>query len=84
VILGGTYFPSPSTDPDPFEAERILKQCYALEPKLTNKEGGGWKAIEVVRHQVGLRPAREGGARIELERREKGGVVHAYGFGASG
>lgn len=64
-------------------AERILKSCYTLEPRLATK-GEGWEGIEVVRHQVGLRPAREGGARVELEKREAGAVVHAYGFGSAG
>lgn len=84
VILGGTYFHSFSTDPDPIESERILKSCYALEPRLSTGDKGGWEGIEVVRHQVGLRPAREGGPRVELNRREGGGVVHAYGFGSAG
>lgn len=44
--------------------------------------------VEIISHNVGLRPAREGGARIELERRKVGGrkvgVIHAYGFGSAG
>lgn len=44
--------------------------------------------VEIISHNVGLRPAREGGARIELERRavkgKKVGVIHAYGFGSAG
>ena len=94
VILGGTYFESYSTDPDPNEAERIMRQCYELEPRLATlplskgmkdtNDTEGWKGIEVVRHQVGLRPARIGGSRVELESREAGGVIHAFGFGAAG
>lgn len=49
---------------------------------------GSGQGVEIVSHNVGLRPAREGGARIELERKVvkgiKVGVVHAYGFGSAG
>jgi len=99
VILGGTFLPNVySTLPDPEVAERILKNAYDLCPALSN--GQGWEKIEVVKHNVGLRPCREGGARIELEERMTGegkllpasvkgkgrkvGVVHAYGIGPAG
>lgn len=60
----------------------------------------GYKAedvrLEVICHNVGLRPARDGGARIEVEQlgsragldvgngNGERGVVHAYGFGSAG
>lgn len=69
VILGGTFLKDNySTLPDMAQAERILKETYKLCPALGG--GKGWKEIEVVSHNVGLRPAREGGARVELEERE--------------
>jgi len=72
VILGGTYIPnSHSCQPDLKEAERIMKACFDLEPRLA-PEGGSWRDIEVISHNVGLRPAREGGARVELEQRRLG------------
>jgi hypothetical protein len=72
IILGGTYIPnSHSCQPDLREAERIMKACFELEPRLA-PEGGSWRDIEVISHNVGLRPAREGGARVELERRRLG------------
>ena len=78
------YDPQPSLR----EAERIIRDCYALEPALAGlkdaSDAEGWKRIEVVSHNVGIRPAREGGARVELERRKEGGVVHAYGIGGAG
>jgi D-amino-acid oxidase len=75
-----------------------LKDCYKLEPKLAGPPGTSWIDIEVVSHNVGHRPAREGGARLELERRsdlrssplvtkskgDGGAVIHAYGFGSAG
>lgn len=100
VVLGGTYIPdNHSVLPDLEEADRILKACFDLEPKLA-PEGGTWRDIEVISHNVGLRPARHGGARVELEKRtlkrgkrevsrgslrnQSVGVVHAYGFGSAG
>lgn len=52
----------------------------------------GWASdgveIEVLREQVGLRPGREGGARVEGEEVEVGErvvkVVHEYGHGGAG
>ena len=72
VTLGGTYEKGNwSTLPDPGVAERILKECYALCPAL-GVEGEGWESVQVVSHNVGLRPAREGGMRLELEKRVVG------------
>jgi hypothetical protein len=84
VVLGGTYLKdNHSTLPDLSTAERILRDCYNLEPLLAGKDGKGWEDIEVVAHNVGLRPAREGGARIELELRQLGGGVgKGVGVGA--
>jgi hypothetical protein len=62
--------------PDLPTAERILKDCYNLRPELAGHkkvgEGNGWRDIKIVSHNVGLRPAREGGARVEVERRKLG------------
>ena len=71
VILGGVALKNAwNTQPDFKTAERILKEAYALEPSLSG--GKGWEGIEVVSHNVGLRPAREGGMRLELEERTIG------------
>jgi len=73
VILGGTYFPDDhSTLPSMTEAQRIIQQCLELEPRLAPKGSTDWKDVEVVAHNAGLRPAREGGIRIELEERVLG------------
>lgn len=48
-----------------------MKACFELEPRLA-PNGGSWRDIEVISHNVGLRPARDGGARVELERRKLG------------
>ena len=59
-------------------AHRIAIRCIALAPELTR--GSSVEALDIVRHSVGLRPSRVGGARLELERIGAGLVVHNYGM----
>lgn len=68
VIIGGS-FQVDNWDPLPdlALAERILKRAYDLCPDLAPK-GSSWRDIEVVAHNVGFRPARKGGCRLELEK----------------
>lgn len=97
-ILGGTYLrDNYDTIPNSKTAQRIVKECTAL---MRNFVRPGYNAegvrLELISHNVGLRPARDGGARIEVERLESRagsgvgngdgvrGVVHAYGFGSAG
>ena len=61
--------------------EAILKGCRALAPELLGENG----EFEVLSVQCGLRPGREGGARVAketVERRFK--VVHSYGHAGAG
>lgn len=86
VILGGSFeLRQSSTTPDRNLAERIMEECAKLVPEIV-PEGKTWKDIDVVSHNVGLRPARENGARVELERLGGNGltVVHSYGIGPAG
>ncbi|KAK4684386.1 D-amino-acid oxidase, partial [Tremellales sp. Uapishka_1] len=75
LILGGCFQPNNfDVLPDLELAERILKDAFALCPEITRDgKGSRWEDIEVVRHNVGLRPCREGGMRLELEHRVVGG-----------
>lgn len=59
-----------------------MKRCVEICPQLTG--GRGIEHLDVIRHGVGLRPAREGGARIEKEKIKSGCVVHNYGHGGAG
>ena len=71
MILGGSFqIDDFNTLPDLSMAERILKKAYILQPGLA--KGGSWKDIEIIKHNVGLRPARRGGCRVELEKRTFG------------
>jgi D-amino-acid oxidase len=60
----------------------MARRAVAICPELTG--GKGPEALEVVRHTVGLRPAREGGPRVEEENVDGVWVVHNYGHGGYG
>lgn len=77
------YLTSRSGEVDPNLAHRIALKCIALAPELT--DGKGMEALDVVRHNVGLRPSRHGGPRLEAEQMtDIGLIVHNYGIEASG
>jgi D-amino-acid oxidase len=84
VILGGCYDTgSWDTSVDHALARRILDHCYRLDPRLS--DGQGPDAVKILRHNVGLRPSRQGGPRLEAELLGRGRtVVHAYGNGPGG
>jgi D-amino-acid oxidase len=63
VLLGGTtQAHNWDTSYDKETADQIFARCAALEPKLLEKE-----TVRVLSHNVGLRPVREGGPRVEIE-----------------
>lgn len=83
MILGGTYLINDySTQPDPKRAREILQECYRLCPDLAGPDGKSWQDIEVISHNVGLRPGRADGPRVELETRKMDGgnkLLHPRG-----
>ncbi|SNX86808.1 related to D-amino-acid oxidase [Melanopsichium pennsylvanicum] len=85
VILGGSFDPrQSSTTPDVALAEKVMQECAKLVPEIV-PTGGTWKDIKVLSHNVGLRPAREGGARVELQVLSDGlTAIHSYGIGPAG
>ncbi|MBY8870682.1 FAD-binding oxidoreductase [Micromonospora sp. PLK6-60] len=79
VVLGGTYQPGVAhTAPDPDTAAAIRRRCVALVPELA--------AAPVRGERIGLRPARHGGPRVEVDPAGPPGgrLVHAYGHGGAG
>ena len=63
VLLGGSFqVHNWDTSYDEVTAEEIFARCAALQPMLLDKEN-----VQVLSHNVGLRPAREGGPRVEIE-----------------
>jgi D-amino-acid oxidase len=82
VVLGGTEVGGNwNTEPVPAVAERILRDCAAVEPRL--------HGARVLGHRVGLRPFRPQ-VRLEAEPAGQAGhgpgplVVHNYGHGGAG
>lgn len=78
-ILGGTSEPGEwYTTPDPANAAAILERCTEVVPELAR--------TEVLEHHVGLRPARSGGVRLELDASGVDGaaLVHNYGHSGAG
>jgi glycine/D-amino acid oxidase-like deaminating enzyme len=81
TILGGTkdvdsYDPSPS----PATTAEILRRAREWAPELLNEDG----EFEVLSEQVGLRPARKGGVRVEIEEVDEFVVCHSYGHAGAG
>ncbi|KAF9518107.1 hypothetical protein BS47DRAFT_1482838 [Hydnum rufescens UP504] len=70
VILGGTFGVNDwNLSPDPSTTERIVRQCLAIEPSLSFDEAStNPENIPIIKVNVGLRPARAGGARLEREK----------------
>jgi len=78
VILGASEAAGEwNLEPVPTVADRILRDCAAIEPRLRD--------ARVLGHRVGLRPARPA-VRLEAEPGDGGGplIVHNYGHGGAG
>jgi D-amino-acid oxidase len=79
IILGGSEAAGDwNLEPIPAVADRILRDCAAIEPRLAG--------ARVLAHRVGLRPARPT-VRLEAEPGGPGGgplIVHNYGHGGAG
>jgi D-amino-acid oxidase len=78
VILGGTEGDGDwNLQPVPAVADRILRDCTAVEPRL--------RGAAVLAHRVGLRPVRPT-VRLAAEPGGDGGplIVHNYGHGGAG
>ena len=76
IVVGGTDEEGEwSRTPDPATAARILERASVLVPELAR--------AKVLRHKVGLRPARPA-VRLEVEQFGSSRVVHCYGHGGAG
>lgn len=80
VILGGTkQIGDTRTSPRPDDTEALISRGRKLFPELFID---GQLDIRFI--NVGFRPAREGGPRVELENISSGTIIHAYGAGGMG
>ncbi|KAL0077488.1 hypothetical protein J3Q64DRAFT_1767933 [Phycomyces blakesleeanus] len=88
VICGGTMdLVNKDPKPDAELTKTILKNCCNLYPDITH--GKGPEAFDIVSVNVGFRPGRKGGIRIEKESRylpngKKYTVCHNYGHSSHG
>ncbi|KAM3581744.1 hypothetical protein VKS41_005905 [Umbelopsis sp. WA50703] len=88
VILGGTKQPNNYDGAiDQQIADSILERTIRLLPELSH--GKGIDGLEIVRHNAGLRPTREGGPRVENEitntpANKRILITHCYGHGGFG
>ncbi|KAF7388819.1 hypothetical protein HZH66_009956 [Vespula vulgaris] len=81
VTLGGTRnFDSENMKLCPYESAAIRTRCETLVPSL--------RTVENIREEVGLRPHRDGGVRVEAEFIANGcrktTIIHNYGHGGYG
>ncbi|GAA5871161.1 hypothetical protein JCM16303_001710 [Sporobolomyces ruberrimus] len=66
VICGGSYgIDDWDLSISPSHATRILSHCLRLDPTIS--KDGTLEGIEILRHNVGLRPSRSSGPRVESE-----------------
>jgi len=80
LITGSSVANFRSGDVDLKLASRIAARCVALAPELSSG-GNGVEGLEIIRHNVGLRPSRHGGPRLEAENMPGVGlIVHNYGI----
>ncbi|KND88296.1 D-amino-acid oxidase [Tolypocladium ophioglossoides CBS 100239] len=84
TVLGGTYeIGNWNSEPDPSVALRIMSRVVNARPEIA--DGKGIAGLNVIRHAVGLRPARNGGVRLEAEDLDEStSIVHNYGHGGYG
>jgi D-amino-acid oxidase len=77
VVLGGTQQRDAlSLRPDPATADRIVRLCVAVEPRLAG--------AQVLGHRVGLRPVRDD-VRLDVQPLSGGRyLIHNYGHGGAG
>jgi D-amino-acid oxidase len=88
TILGGTKQANNwQAEPEEKTTEEIMEGAKQWAPELLNEKG----EFEIISVQVGLRPGRAGGARVEIEElKQPAGVgeayivCHAYGHAGSG
>ncbi|KAJ4365471.1 hypothetical protein N0V95_000406 [Ascochyta clinopodiicola] len=82
VILGGSRQDNDWSNEWDSELEaQILQRSCALAPELGKPED-----LQIISRNIGLRPSRKGGPRIEIEKEKKWSVpvVHAYGHSGAG
>jgi D-amino-acid oxidase len=81
TVIGGTKQKGNwSSEPDPETTKELLQRAKPYASELLDDKG----EFNIISEQVGFRPGRRGGPRIELENVGKFIVCHAYGHAGAG
>ncbi|ODV96698.1 hypothetical protein PACTADRAFT_74321 [Pachysolen tannophilus NRRL Y-2460] len=81
AIIGGCFLADIwNNTPDYEMANRTLQRAKKYCPEFVDPCSGNPSEFKVVRYQVGFRPGRKGGPKVEIE----GNIVHNYGAGGTG
>lgn len=84
TIIGGSFIQENyDTQEDKPLSTRLSKRAVAFAPELIDPSRGNPNYLDVVQVNVGLRPFRDGGMRIEIDGRRKW-LIHNYGAGSGG
>ena len=85
VIVGGTKQPFDLYNkPREKDTKDVFDRASKLFPELMKERPDGSKYFDVMYTNVGFRPAREGGFRLETEKIGSKSIIHAYGGGGMG
>ncbi|RLV92133.1 D-amino-acid oxidase [Spathaspora sp. JA1] len=85
TIIGGCFYANDTNSSEDKElTKRIIKRAIKYAPELIDpKYKGNPSKIDIVKVNVGFRPFREGGARVEADKKY-GWLIHNYGAGGGG
>lgn len=84
TIIGGCFDEGNwDTTEDKSMTQRILLRALQYAPELVDPKSGNPDHIDIVGVNVGLRPFRDGGMRIEVDS-SKPWLIHNYGAGGGG
>lgn len=84
IIVGGTRQPGNlKSDPDIDDKNELVSNALERFPELAVNINGK-KTLDIKKIDVGFRPMRKGGIRLEREVIKNTKIIHCYGFGSSG
>lgn len=84
-IIGGSFVPNDWNESEDKElTKRIIERALKFMPELVDDKGiKNPRELDIVQKNVGLRPFREGGMRIEIDQ-NRNWLIHNYGAGGGG
>lgn len=84
IIVGGTRQPENlDATPSMSDTEELISNAMKRFPELITYQNGN-PILDIKKINVGFRPMRKGGVRLERECFDNVQIIHCYGFGSSG